>query len=66
MRALARATLTLYLDHILVYAAVGYLAAWAAWGRIPALVALGLAGGLGVAGLGRALFGRHARWITGT
>ena len=66
VRELGRATLTLYLHHILFYAAVGYLAAWAAWQRIPALVALGLVGGLGVASLGRALLGRRARWITGS
>jgi peptidoglycan/LPS O-acetylase OafA/YrhL len=65
VRALADATLTVYLYHIMVYVGLRYLAGTPPALRVPALVALGIAGGLALAFGGRALLGRRARWVTG-
>jgi len=66
VRALADATLTIYLYHILVYEGLHFLRGEPAGLRIPALSALGVAAGLAVAHAGRALFGRASRFVTGT
>ena len=66
VRALADATLTLYLYHILVYQGLHFLGRVPPWPRIPILVALGLGAGLAVAYAGRALFGRASSFVTGT
>jgi peptidoglycan/LPS O-acetylase OafA/YrhL len=65
VRALSDATLTIYLYHILVYQGIHYLGGWPPALRVPALAALGLAGGLAVASAGRALFAGRSRLVTG-
>lgn len=65
VRALSDATLTIYLYHIMVYQALGYMAHSVPALRIPVLATLGLGLGLAVAFGGRRLLGARSRVVFG-